>query len=111
MPLMRGETAIGALSVVRTTPGPLEEKQLAALKTYANQAEIAIENARLLNELRQHTDDLSKSLEQQTATSEVLRVISSSPGQLAPYSKQCWRMRFASVSAKFGVLYRFDGAS
>ena len=55
MPLMRGEMAIGALSVVRIPTGPLEEKQLAALKTYAKQAEIAIENARLLNELRQRT--------------------------------------------------------
>ena len=80
VPLMRGETAIGALSVVRVTTGPLSEKQLAALKTYASQAVIAIENTRLLNELRQRTDDLAESLEQQTATSEVLRVISSSPG-------------------------------
>jgi GAF domain-containing protein len=71
MPLMRGETAIGAISVVRVAPGPLSEKQLAALKTYANQAVIAIENTRLLNELRE-------SLQQQTATSEVLKVISRS---------------------------------
>ena len=78
MPLMQGETAIGALSVVRAAPGPLSEKQLSALKTYANQAIIAIENARLLNELRQRTDSLSESLEQQTATSDVLKVISRS---------------------------------
>ena len=84
VPLMRGETAIGALSVVRVTTGPLSEKQLAALKTYASQAVIAIENTRLLNELRQRTDDLTESLEQQTATADVLRVISSSPGDLQP---------------------------
>ena len=56
VPLMRGETAIGALSVVRVSPGSLSDKQLAALKAYANQAIIALENARLLNELRQRTE-------------------------------------------------------
>jgi signal transduction histidine kinase len=71
MPLMQGETAIGALSVVRVNPGPLSAKQLGALKTYANQAVIAIENTRLLNELRE-------SLQQQTATADVLKVISRS---------------------------------
>jgi signal transduction histidine kinase len=71
MPLMRGETAIGALSVVRVNPGSLSAKQLVALKTYANQAVIAIENTRLLNELRE-------SLQQQTATADVLKVISRS---------------------------------
>jgi GAF domain-containing protein len=78
MPLMQGEMAIGALSVVRATPGPLSEKQVSALKTYANQAIIAIENARLLNELRQRTDDLTESLQQQTATADVLKIISRS---------------------------------
>ena len=60
VPLMRGETAIGALSVVRVATGPLSEKQLAALKTYADQAVIAVENARLLSELRERTDDLAE---------------------------------------------------
>ena len=63
VPLMRGETAIGALSVVRISTGPLSEEQLAALKTYADQAVIAVENARLINELRQRTTDLTQSLE------------------------------------------------
>jgi GAF domain len=68
MPLMRGEAAIGALSLVRVAPGSLSAKQLEALKAYANQAVIAIENTRLLNELREP-------LQQQTATADVLKVI------------------------------------
>ena len=111
MPLMRGETAIGALSVVRIPTGPLDEKQLAALKTYANQAEIAIENARLLSELRQRTDDLTESLEQQTATSEVLKVISSSPGELEPVFQAMLENATRICEAEFGVLYRFNGGA
>jgi two-component system NtrC family sensor kinase len=84
VPMMRGDEAIGLLSVVRLAAGPLTDKQSAVLRTFANQAVIAIENTRLLNELRQRTDDLSESLEQQTATSEVLSVISSSGGELHP---------------------------
>ena len=108
VPLMRGETAIGALSVVRVQTGPLSEKQLAALKTYASQAVIAIENTRLLNELRQRTDDLTESLEQQTATSEVLRVISSSPGDLEPVFQAMLENAVRICDAKFGVMFRYD---
>ena len=71
MPMMRGQTPIGALQVVRLMPGPLSDKQREVLRTFANQAVIAIENTRLLNELR-------KSLQQQTATADVLKVISRS---------------------------------
>jgi GAF domain-containing protein len=108
VPLMRGETAIGALSVVRVATGPLSEKQLAALKTYASQAVIAIENTRLLNELRQRTDDLSESLEQQTATSDVLKVISSSPGELEPVFQSMLENATRICEAKFGNLLLYD---
>jgi len=77
MPMMRGDAAIGAISVVRRTPGPLTDKQIALLRTFADQAVIAIENVRLFNETKE-------SLEQQTAISEILRVISGSPGDVQP---------------------------
>ena len=83
-PMLRGNQVIGAISTARRDPKPFGDKQVDLIKSFANQAVIAIENARLLNELRQRTDDLSESLEQQTATSEVLQVISSSPGELEP---------------------------
>src|SRR5262245_48468717 len=109
MPMMRGDAAIGALSVTRRTPGPLSDKQLAVLKTFANQAVIAIENTRLLKELRQRTDDLTESLEQQTATSEVLQVISSSPGELEPVFTAMLENATRICDAKFGTLMLRDG--
>jgi signal transduction histidine kinase len=75
---MRGKEAIGALSVMRVSPGSLTKSQISLLRTFANQAVIAIGNTRLLSELRQRTDDLSESLQQQTATADVLKVISRS---------------------------------
>ncbi|HET8974615.1 MAG TPA: GAF domain-containing protein, partial [Pseudolabrys sp.] len=111
MPMMRGRTVIGTLSVVRLAPGPLSDRQVAALKTYATQAVIAIENTRLLNELRQRTDDLSESLEQQTATSAVLKVISSAPGELQPVFDAILKNATRICGAKIGILFRYEGGA
>jgi GAF domain-containing protein len=103
MPMIRGKTAIGAISVVRVAPGPLSEKQRELLKTFAAQAVIAIENTRLLNELRE-------SLEQQTATSEVLKVISRSQGDLDPVFQAMLENAVRICDASFGMLFRIkDG--
>ena len=109
MPMMHGDEAIGALSVVRLAPGPLSDRQLELLKTFAAQAVIAIENTRLLNELRQRTDDLAEALEQQTATSEVLQVISSSPGELEPVFDAMLENATRICEANFGNLLLVDG--
>ena len=109
MPMMRGDTAIGAISVIHRQPRQLSEKQRALLRTFASQAVIAIENTRLFNELRQRTDDLTESLEQQTATSEVLKVISSSPGELEPVFQSMLENATRICEAKFGNLMLWEG--
>jgi GAF domain-containing protein/DNA-binding response OmpR family regulator len=111
MPMMRGDGAIGALSVARHTPGLLSDKQRAVLKTFADQAVIAIENTRLLKELRQRTDDLSEALEQQTATSEVLGIISSSPGELELVFQAMLENATRICEAKIGILFRYENGA
>src|SRR5262249_8163030 len=108
VPLLREGVAVGTLQIRRTEVNPFTDKQIALLGTFAAQAVIAIENARLLNELRQRTADLSESLEQQTATVEVLRVISSSPGELELVFEAMLTNAVRLCEAKFGVLYLYD---
>ena len=109
VPLIQEGRALGTIVVRRTEIRPFEQKHIALLTNFAAQAVIAIENARLLNELRRRTTDLSESLEQQTATSEVLRVISSSQGELEPVFQATLEKAVRICEAKFGNIYRWDG--
>jgi GAF domain-containing protein len=109
VPLLRDGAAIGAILVRRREAQPFTVKQIELVSNFAKQVVIAIENVRLLNELRQRTDDLSESLEQQTATSEVLQVISTSPGELEPVFNAMLENAVRVCDAKFGTLFRYDG--
>ena len=109
VPLHKEGELIGALNLYRQEVRAFTDKQIELVQNFAAQAVIAIENTRLLNELRQRTDDLSKSLEQQTATSEVLQVISSSPGQLEPVFKAMLGNAVRTCGARFGIMYLSEG--
>src|SRR5262249_59562163 len=89
--------------------GRFTDKQIELVQNFAAKAVSAIENPRLLNELRQRTDDLSEALEQQTATSEVLQVISSSPGALGPVFETMLANATRFCEARFGFLNLYDG--
>ena len=104
VPLLREGVAIGTIALRRTEVNPFTDKQLALLGTFATQAVIAIENARLLNELRERTTELSESLEQQMATSEVLQVIASSPGELEPVIQAMLANATRLCKATYGVM-------
>jgi GAF domain-containing protein len=107
-PLLHKGTVVGVLFVAKTVPQPFTAKQIELVTTFADQAVIAIENTRLLNELRQRTDDLSESLEQQTAASQVLQVISNSTGELEPVFQAILASATRTCDAKFGLLYRIE---
>ena len=109
VPMIKQNEVVGSISIYRTEVRPFTDKQIELVTNFAAQAAIAIENTRLLNELRQRTDDLSEALEQQTATSEVLSVISSSPGELEPVFQAMLENAVRICEAKFGNLFRFDG--
>jgi GAF domain-containing protein len=116
VPMLKETELVGALTLSRQEVRPFTDKQIELVKNFAAQAVIAFENARLLNELRQRTDDLSQrttdlteALEQQTATSEVLRVISTSPGDLKPVFETMLANAAQICEAHLGGIYRWDG--
>src|SRR5262249_48622801 len=84
VPMLRGSDAVGAIGVTRVPPGGFSAAEIALLETFADQAVIAIENVRLFNELQTSNQELTTSLDKQTATSDILRVISQSPTDVQP---------------------------
>jgi signal transduction histidine kinase len=109
VPMLKENQAVGLIAIYRREVRPFTDKQIALVTNFASQAVIAIENARLLNELRHRTTELSESLEQQTATSEVLGVISSSPGELAPVFQAMLANATRLCEARFGTLWLCEG--
>jgi GAF domain-containing protein len=116
VPMIKDDELIGIIAVYRQEVRSFNDKQVDLLKNFANQAVIAIENARLLNELRrrttdltERTTDLTEALERQTATSEVLQVISSSPAELEPVFQAMLENAVRVCQAKFGIMFLYDG--
>jgi GAF domain-containing protein len=111
VPLIRDERVVGNVMIFRQEQRPFSEKQINLLQQFAAQAVIAIENTRLLRELRERTEDLSESLQQQTATSEVLQIISSSPNDLAPVFEKMLENATRVCGAEFGSMVLVEGDS
>ena len=108
VPLVKDNELVGTFGIYRQEVRSFTSRQIELVATFAAQAVIAIENTRLLNELRQRTGDLSEALERQTATSEVLEIISSSPGELEPVFETMLANAVRICEAKFGTMIRAE---
>jgi two-component system, NtrC family, sensor kinase len=109
VPLLREGSPMGVMTLGRKSVRPFNDKQIELAETFADQAVIAIENTRLFEAEQQRTRELSEALEQQTATSEVLGVISSSPGDLEPVFAAMLEKAVRICDADFGNIFRWDG--
>ena len=105
VPLLREGILLGVLGLAREMVRPFTDKQIELVQTFADQAVIAIENVRLFDEVQARTRELSESLEQQTATSEVLQVISRSPGELEPVFQAMLANATRLCEASYGLMY------
>src|SRR5213592_1646302 len=109
VPMLRDGKPIGAIVVAWPEAGPVIERHVELLQTFADQAVIAIENVRLFKELQDRNRDLTEALEQQTATSEILRVIASSPTDIQPVLDTVAENAARLCEAQDAVIDRFDG--
>ncbi len=109
VPMLREGVAIGTISMWRSEVKPFTERQIELLTTFADQAVIAIENARLFKELEARNSDLTETLEQQTATAEILRVISSSQTDVQPVFETIAENSLRLCDATFSTVFRYDG--
>jgi signal transduction histidine kinase/putative methionine-R-sulfoxide reductase with GAF domain len=109
VPLVRESAAIGVIQLRRAEVNPFSDKQITLLQTFADQAMIAIENVRLFKELQARNGELTEALEQQTATSEILRVISSSPTDLQPVFDTILANATTLCAANLASLWLYDG--
>jgi two-component system, NtrC family, sensor kinase len=108
VPLLREGTPIGVIALIRCAVRPFTDTQIELVTTFADQAVIAIENVRLFDDVQKRTQELSEALDQQTATAGVLRIISSSPGDVEPVFESILANAMRICEAKFGhlLLYR-----